>query len=334
MRLLEDADLSERNTLKVPSRARFLLEIESLKGLHALDDPRFRGLRRLVLGGGSNVILDPFVDALVLRAALRGVEMTRFPDALEVTVGAGEPWPALVRQLVEQGIGGLENLAMIPGDCGGAPVQNIGAYGLELCQRLKWVQALNLQSGRLHRISPADCQFGYRDSLFKREPERWLILTIRLRLPLPWTPLLGYPGIDRLADDGPLTPERVFAAVSALRRQKLPDPELIPNAGSFFKNPEVSPAHAAALLQQSPALPTFKTSAADRIKLSAAWLIDACGWRGRALGAVAVSAQHALVLTNPNRASAAEILALADAIAADVQARFGIALEREPVRLQ
>ncbi len=331
MRLVENADLSLANTLQVPSHARWLLDIESLKDLHVLNDPRWDGRAMHILGGGSNVVLGERIDGVVVRAALRGIEIHTLPDSVEVSVGAGESWIALVQSLSEQGIGGLENLGLIPGLVGASPVQNIGAYGVEFAQRFAWLQAFDLERGELRRLNSQDCAFGYRDSVFKRNPNRWLILTVRMRLPRPWRAELDYAGLKEALGDETPSPNSIHHAVVRLRTAKLPDPALIPNAGSFFKNPEVTPDLVERLRVRYAQMPAYPTAKTDRKKLSAAWLIEQAGWRGRKLGQVQVSAQHALVITNEQRAGGREILELAAAITRDVEAQFSVVLEREPV---
>jgi UDP-N-acetylmuramate dehydrogenase len=330
VRRVEPVDLSAANTLRLPSQANALIELEALEELPVLMQAIGRAPRVQILGGGSNVLLAEKIDALIVRAANRGITIDADREHFRVTVGAGEPWAELIEQLCAQGIGGIENLALIPGLTGAAPVQNIGAYGVEMKQHVALVDSVDLHTGERLRRAAADCGFGYRDSRFKRAPNRELIVQITLALDRRWTPKLDYPGVRERIGGTP-TPASVCAAISAIRREKLPDPTVIPNAGSFFKNPLVTTTHALKLKQQHPTMPQWPSAQPEQTKLSAAWLIEATGWRGRALGAVAVSAQHALVLTNPKHAPLAELMRLSDAISSAVNERFNVALEREPV---
>jgi UDP-N-acetylmuramate dehydrogenase len=239
---------------------------------------------------------------------------------------------------MESGWPGLENLALIPGTVGAAPVQNIGAYGVELRDHLESVSAWNIPQGLLRTFSREECEFAYRDSLFKRAPAgTWLIVSVRFRLPKVWTPVLGYPdlqkhfGIGAAKAQSP-TPQAVFDAVCAIRRAKLPDPAELGNAGSFFKNPVVSGVQHAQLMRTHPEIVSYP-QADGQYKLAAGWLIDRCGWKGRRVGAVGMHARQALVLVNYGGAQANEVLALAHAVRSSVQEHFGVELEMEPINV-
>jgi UDP-N-acetylmuramate dehydrogenase len=263
-----------------------------------------------------------------------------------VRAEAGVDWDACVRWTLAQGLGGLENLTLIPGTVGAAPIQNIGAYGVEVADRIHAVEAWDMEAAQLRRLAPADCAFAYRDSRFKREAGRWIVTAVEFALSRRPVLQLDYAGIiDELAAMGVDAPDaqQVADAVTRIRRRKLPDPTVVCNAGSFFKNPIV-PASLAAVLQDAhPALPVFplapfpadaalhdETGTAGLRKLSAAWLIDACGWKGHRDGDAGVSTEHALVLVNHGAATGQQLLDLARRIAASVDARFGVALEPEP----
>jgi UDP-N-acetylmuramate dehydrogenase len=256
------------------------------------------------------------------------------PDAFIVEAGAGEPWHDLVAWTLEQGWPGLENLALIPGTVGAAPVQNIGAYGVELQERFESLDAVDLVTGRTVTLTRAMCRFAYRDSVFKHELAGKSVITrVRLRLPRPWRPVLGYLELERRqAQAGVASPDarQVFDWVCAIRRAKLPDPARVGNVGSFFKNPVVTEAQCRDIIGRDPEVVHYPLPD-GRIKLAAAWLIDACGWKGKSLGRAGVYEKQALVLVNRGGASGAEVVTLARAIQESVYGRFGIRLEPEPV---
>jgi UDP-N-acetylmuramate dehydrogenase len=248
---------------------------------------------------------------------------------------AGEDWHALVRWTLEQGWAGLENLSLIPGTVGAAPIQNIGAYGVELCQRFDSLEATAVGSGAQRVFSLQECCFGYRESIFKRSPGEWIITAVTLRLPRPWRGLTTYRELaDELALAGQASPSaaQVSEAVMKIRRRKLPDPRELGNVGSFFKNPVVASAEFDRLQTRFPGI-AHHVQKDGTVKLAAAWLIEACGGKQLAVGAAAVHQQQALVLVNRGGATGAQMLALAEQIAREVMAKFGVTLEREPVIL-
>lgn len=344
VRVLRDAPLQSRNTFGVPARAALLAEIDDAAALPALlATAEFAG-PPLVLGGGSNLLFvgDPQRPVLVLS----GREVRVLADdgrrasgnGAIVRADAGVQWHGFVLDILARGFAGLENLALIPGTVGAAPIQNIGAYGVEVREFIHAVEAFEPASGECHRLDREACRFAYRDSLFKQQPDRFIVTAVEFALPREHTPVLDYAGIgDELAATGidRATPRQVADAVIAIRRRKLPDPAVLGNAGSFFKNPIVPVAQADALLAEHPALPAFHnkdapgSGAGDR-KLSAAWLIDACGWKGHRDGDAGVAASHALVLVNHGHASGRQLFDLARRIADSVDARFGVSLEPEP----
>ena len=334
--LAEEVPLRSRNTFRVAATARFLATVHEAAALPSLlGEERFRGLPRLVLGAGSNVLFaaERF-PGLVVQLAEGGARMIA-EDARCTTVRAGAAyrWDALVDWTLDRGLGGLENLALIPGQAGAAPIQNIGAYGVEVARFVSAVEAFDVPGGRACRLAAADCAFGYRDSLFKREPDRWIVTALELELPREHAVELGYAGVReelRALGDPPPTPRHVAAAVRSLRRRRLPDPSVIGNAGSFFKNPVVKAEAAEALRARLPGLPCHAGASALERKLSAAWLIEQAGWRGYRDGDAGVSAQHALVLVNYGGASGAQLLGLARRVADSVEQRFGVRLEPEP----
>ncbi|MDF3944726.1 UDP-N-acetylmuramate dehydrogenase [Achromobacter denitrificans] len=327
-------DLTRLNTLGLVSRADAFVTLTDAAQLPALSRLASEASSLLVLGGGSNLVLPQRVPGLVARVAFKGVRLLEArPDAWVVEAAGGETWHGFVETCVGQGWDGLENLALIPGTVGAAPVQNIGAYGVELQERFLGLTAWDVRSGRLVDMNAADCRYSYRDSVFKHdEPGRWVIVSVRFALPRPWRPVLGYPDLQRharLAEGAP-TARDVFDAVCEIRRAKLPDPAVTGNAGSFFKNPIVSASARDALAERFPSLVSY-AQADGRYKLAAGWLIDQCGWKGRALGAAGVHDRQALVLINRGGAGAADIMALARAIQAAVYERYGVRLEPEPV---
>ena len=290
-----------------------------------------RGESALILGDGSNVLFAADPSGPVLLNRLAGIDVLDEDEhSARLQVAAGESWDGLVDWACGRGYWGLENLALIPGRVGAAPIQNIGAYGVEFAEHCVEVEVLD-EAGRLSWLTAEQCRFGYRDSLFKQTTHSLWITAVRLRLSRQPAPKLEYSGLtEELATctSAELTPRRVAEAVRAIRRRKLPDPEQLGNAGSFFKNPLVTRAQWQSLQSQLPRLPAWP--GAERIKLSAAFLIEAAGWKGQRRGDAGVAPGHALVLVNHGRASGAQILALAQDIQTDVQQRFGVWLEPEP----
>ena len=333
-RLDADAELAGRNTLRVAARTRWLATVRDPNALpELLARDEFASLPVMVLGQGSNVLFAGDFAGLMIVPAWRAVRVLADDrERVRVRVGAGLPWDALVDWSLAQGCAGLENLALIPGLVGAAPIQNIGAYGTEVGEFIEAVEVHDRQRGEVRRLSTSECRFGYRDSVFKAEPDRWIVNAVEFDLPRRRPPNLDYGGVrEELAAHGvdDPTPTRVAEAVRRLRRRKLPDPAAIGNAGSFFKNPIVDDALAAVLAQQHAGLPVH-AAGAGRSKLSAAWLIEHAGLKGYRAGAAGVSAQHALVLVNHGGASGAELLAVARHVAATVESRYGVRLEPEP----
>lgn len=331
-------DLTSCNTLGLRSGASALVRYRHADELPELSRLAAEHGAVFVLGGGSNVVLAPRLESLVVKVESRGIRvMEESSTELVVEAQAGECWHDFVALCMENGWPGLENLALIPGTVGAAPVQNIGAYGVELDQWLHSVVAWNLQEGRLRELSRDECRFSYRDSFFKHEPAgRWLIVAVRFRLPRPWQPVLGYPDLARhpvlLAAGKAVEARQIFEAVCEVRRRKLPDPAVLGNAGSFFKNPIVGAERYEALRKQYEQLVAYPQDDGS-YKLAAGWLIDQAGWKGRRMGPMGVHDRQALVLVNHGGASSRDIAALAEAVRADVQKRFGVLLEQEPVNV-
>lgn len=331
-----DASLKAFNTFGVEARARYLARVGSVSELReTLADAQWRDLPRLILGGGSNVLLTSDFPGLVVRLEIPGFE--RLDDDgqhARVRIGAGENWHATVARLLDDDLPGLENLALIPGSVGAAPIQNIGAYGVELAQRFESLDALDSVSLQVQTLSAADCSFGYRDSVFKQRPAASLIIvSVCLALPLRWSAVTGYTDVEqelRARSVRTPGPRDVFDAVVAIRQRKLPDPAAIGNAGSFFKNPVVDRATRDALIERHASLVAYDIGN-GHYKLAAGWLIEACGLKGRVRGRAGVYPRQALVLVNLGGATGAEILTLAREVQDAVHHRFGITLEPEPV---
>ncbi|MET3917532.1 UDP-N-acetylmuramate dehydrogenase [Variovorax sp. OAS795] len=340
--------LQPYNSFGIVARAQNLVRIASEEDVAALRaDARWRDAPRFVLGGGSNIVLTGDVKPLVLKVEIKGLRLVEeTPRAWIVEAGAGEVWHDAIQWMLAHGYPGLENLALIPGTVGGAPVQNIGAYGVELQDRFDSLDAIDLDTGRSFTLDALQCAFGYRDSVFKHVRSgpndfglsgRALITRVRFRLPKPWKAVVGYLDLERkMEENGNFTPSPtdVFDWVCAIRRAKLPDWRVLGNAGSFFKNPTVTPEQCADIIARDPKIVHYPMDDGS-IKLAAGWLIDACGWKGKSVGNAGVYEKQALVLVNrgglENPVTGGEVMTLAKAIQTSVYERFGIRLEPEPV---
>ena len=332
--LADNVSLAGRNTFRVAARAAMMADVSRADALAELFE--FAMLREgpvLVLGEGSNLLFVGDFPGVAICLTMAGVSIVRDDgDSAVVRAEAGMNWNDLVAWTLARGLCGLENMALIPGTVGAAPIQNIGAYGVEVGEFVEAVEAFQRDTGQVKRLPAADCSFGYRDSLFKREADRWVVTALELRLPRQRELRLDYAGVrEELAAMGVDTPRAVHVAeaISRIRTRKLPNPALLGNAGSFFKNPVVDAATAAALKAEHPALPVFAGPDGGH-KLSAAWMIETCGWKGKREGDAGVAQQHALVLVNHGNASGQQLLDLARRIAASVHERFGVSLEPEP----
>jgi len=344
----QNVPLQAHNTFGIVARARTLVRVASAADVQAvLADRALAPEPKFVLGGGSNIVLTGDVRPVVLKVEIMGRRLvSETPKAWIVEAGAGEPWHGFVGWTLDQGLPGLENLALIPGTVGASPVQNIGAYGVELQDRFESLDAVDLQTGREFTLDAAQCAFGYRDSVFKHAAAqtgdlglagRALITRVRFRLPKPWKPVLGYLDLERkMAETGVREPSarQIFDWVCAIRGAKLPDPKVIGNAGSFFKNPTVTPDQCSDIIAREPGIVHYPMPDGS-IKLAAGWLIDACGWKGKTVGNAGVYEKQALVLVNrggtAHPATGGEVMTLAGAIQTSVYERFGIRLEPEPV---
>ena len=331
----EYVNLQPLNTLRLPAIARYFAKVRSPDQVpYWLAWAEETGLPVLVLGGGSNLVLASDFPGLVISISLHGRAWRYINEQeAELTVAAGEPWHDLVMYTAELGFRGLENLALIPGRAGAAPVQNIGAYGAELADVLVSVDAYDRQEKKWCRLEREACRFGYRDSLFKQQPDRYLITGLTVHLSKQRPLRVDYRDLaqwfeHRSLDTATATANDVANAVMAIRRNKLPDPDALPNAGSFFKNPVVETSLFEQLKARFPDIVSYPD--ARGVKLAAGWLIDQCGWKGYRNNVVGVHSRQALVLVNLGEGTGADIMGLADAIAADVRETFGVELEVEP----
>ena len=323
-----DFDLSALNTMGLASRARFGAAISAIQDIEELTAlARSTNLPLRIVGGGSNLVLREEIPAVVGLMATKGRTVERRADGTAlVTAHAGEDWSDFVSWTISEGVWGLENLAGIPGTVGAAPVQNIGAYGVELSDRLDSLVVWDTLERRRRRFEREDCEFSYRQSLFKRSGDRFIVLEATFALPKAWTPTLTYPGLDSLpADTG--APE-IMERVVQIRGAKLPDWRSLGNAGSFFHNPVVEPAMADRIAN----VPRYPQRDGT-VKLSAAWLIEACGLKGYRHGQAGVYEKHALILVNHGGATYEEVSALAAKVVGSVRDRFGVALVQEPIEL-
>lgn len=335
MLLLENHPLITLNTFGLAVSARFYAETETEGECRSvLQSELASRYPVVVLGGGSNVILAGDLDALVIHPCMRGITLLEEEgDSVIIEAMAGEVWHDFVRYCLESGWYGLENLSLIPGTVGAAPIQNIGAYGVEITDVFHSLTAMGIETGELREFSHEDCRFSYRDSIFKQEEarDRFLITRVRFRLSRKPSLYMEYGDIrNELAVEGIAdpTPLQLSDAIIAIRRRKLPDPAVLGNAGSFFKNPVISAGQYSVLKAQFPHLVAYPQE--QGVKLAAGWLIDQAGWKGRAIGPVGTYERQALVLVNHGGSTGADVLTVARAIQSDVKTRFGVDLEMEP----
>lgn len=339
LRSSEGADLSHLNSFNVSARARRLAILNDRSHLSEVASILRAAEPSLILGGGSNVLFTKDFEGTVLQVCMMGrrvLEPRPRTDSILVEAHAGESWHDLVNWTLKQGLFGLENLSLIPGSVGAAPVQNIGAYGVELADVLESVEALNIEDGQLYRLSRDACGLGYRDSIFRHADaqSRWLIVSVRLALSTTAKPRLGYSDLEREFANRhtPPSPTEIAQAVCRIRQRKLPDPRHLGNAGSFFRNPALDQRAAEQLRVRHPELPIWANAMnASSVKLPAAWLIERCGWKGVRRGDAGVHSEHALVLVNYGRATGSEIAGLAADIQNSVFEEFGIRLKPEVV---
>ena len=332
MEIINNASLKDLNTFGVKAEAKYFAEIHDLDDIHALLAWKEKNdLSTLLLGGGSNLLFKDNFAGLVAKVCLAGKDIAEEDDNFTyVSVAGGENWHDFVRWTVEQGLSGLENLSLIPGTVGAAPIQNIGAYGVELADHFHSLQAIDLETGNIHEFDKALCQFGYRESFFKSQTlDKLLITSVTFALPKQPEWKMDYAGVREVLEGVEPTAELISNAIIGLRMSKLPDPAKIGNAGSFFKNPVLSLDVWEAIKAKHPNIPGYPQEG-GAMKTSAAWLIDNCGWKGYRKGDAGVSDMHALVIVNHANATGAELWAVAQEIMASVEDKFGVLLEAEP----
>ena len=350
----KNVPLQSFNTFGIVAKALTLIRLHNDADIDALlADSALNAVPKFILGGGSNIVLTGDVKPLVLKVEIMGIKLaSETAKAWIVEAGAGENWHDLVAWTLENGYPGLENLALVPGSVGASPVQNIGAYGVELQDRFESLDAVDLSTGQRFTLNAAQCAFGYRDSVFKHASngaagsgfnggfglaDKALITRVRFALPKNWKPVLGYADIEKKRLQAHIqepTALQIYEWVCEIRRAKLPDWRVLGNAGSFFKNPTVSAEQCKDIIEREPKIVHY-VLADGSVKLAAGWLIDACGWKGKHIGNAGVYERQALVLVNrggtTQPVTGGEVMTLAKAIQTSVYERFGIMLEHEPV---
>lgn len=333
MKIQKNYNLHKLNTFNISANAKFFVELNSLQDLKdLLNTEEFKNNSKLFLGGGSNVLFTKDYDGLVVLNKLKGVEVVKdTPEEVLVRCMSGEVWHNLVLFTVERKLWGIENLSLIPGTVGAAPMQNIGAYGAELKNVLESVETIDLNTGKKKVFDREECEFGYRDSVFKNKfKDKFFIFAITIKLNKKEKKNLTYKVLTEHLEKNKIQVKNskdISDAVSYIRKSKLPDPAVVPNAGSFFKNIFLEKEKLAELLEKYPAMPYFEEDGV--VKVPAGWLIEQCGWKGKKVGDVGVHDRQALVLVNHGGASGEEVLSLANKIISDVKEKFGLKLEPE-----
>lgn len=332
LQIQQNISLKNFNTFGIDAKAKYFVEISHADELVELFmDPQWQETERLVLGGGSNMLFVNDFDGMIIRMNIRGIDHRINHNEVHVEAGAGEVWNDLVNFCVAHDYAGLENLSLIPGSVGASPIQNIGAYGVELKDVFESCQAFEIETRTIKTFNKADCRFGYRDSVFKNELKgKYIITSVKLRLSLTPDVKLHYGAIkDELANRGIASPtiKDVSQVVSQIRVSKLPDASTIGNAGSFFKNPVISQAAFEKIYNQHPEIVHYP--AGNEVKLAAAWLIEQCGWKGKMVGHTGTWKNQALVLVNHGGATGQEVYSFSSQIIDSVYTKFGVMLERE-----
>lgn len=330
----EHANLKSLNTLNLNSTARYLASVDTEESLvDVLHSVTAKRLPLFVLSGGSNVLLPESVNALVLRPLMKGVHILKQDDVhIWIEVMAGEEWHPFVQYCLAQGWYGLENLSLIPGYVGASPIQNIGAYGVEVGDFIESVKAWHLQQQRWVSLSKDACQFAYRDSIFKQQAGQWVISRVVFKLLKQPKLMLNYGDVQSQAGSRP-TAQSVARAIINIRQSKLPDPKIIANVGSFFKNPVITASQFEDLKQHYSSLVGYPQPH-NLVKIAAGWLIEQAGWKGRCLGSVGMYEKQALVLVNHGVAGLQDVNHLSLSVKQSVFDKFGVQLEQEPVQVQ
>ncbi|KJF79596.1 UDP-N-acetylmuramate dehydrogenase [Photobacterium angustum] len=329
MKVLHENGLAPYHTFGIDVSAKYILEASSVEDLLAIwQDETYQEVPKLVVGQGSNLLFCEDYQGAIILNRIKGINVVDSAEYVDLHVGGGEDWHAFVSWAVENGFNGLENLALIPGCVGSSPIQNIGAYGVELKDVCQYVDVLNVQTGEVKRLMADECHFSYRDSIFKRElKDNHIITAVGFRLTKAWSPKIAYGPLAKFSLDT-VTAKDIFDEVCAIRREKLPDPQVMGNAGSFFKNPIISLDVRDLLLSEYPNMPSYPVDE-GHCKLAAGWLIDQCGLKGYQIGGAKIHQQQALVLTNVGNATAHDVLQLAKYVVDTVMAKFGVSLEHE-----
>jgi UDP-N-acetylmuramate dehydrogenase len=334
MKIEEYISLKPFNTFGIDAKARYFAEPATVKEFQVvLSENKFKNIPKFILGGGSNMLLTKDFEGLALKNNIKGIELTKEDDDFYyVKAGGGEVWHNVVMYCVNNNYAGLENLSLIPGSVGAGPIQNIGAYGVELKDYLFELEALNIKDQTIRIFNNVECKFGYRESIFKRElKDQYIITSVTYRLLKNPQLNTSYGAIEKELEEmhvKNVTIKDISQAVCNIRNSKLPNPTQIGNAGSFFKNPEVPRSVLTNLKPTFPNIVSYDINA-DKVKLAAGWLIEQCGWKGKTLGDAGVHKLQALVLVNYGNAKGNEILELSQKIIDSVKNKFGVELERE-----
>ncbi|PMH37142.1 UDP-N-acetylenolpyruvoylglucosamine reductase [Vibrio sp. 10N.286.49.B3] len=328
MQTILNANLQPYHTFSIHQQCDVLVEVNSVDDvINVYQNPDWANLPKLIVGKGSNILFTEHFHGVVIVNRLLGKSYQVKDDAYHLHIDGGEDWPSLVEWSIENGMGGLENLALIPGCAGSAPIQNIGAYGVELQDVCDYVDILCLDDFVIKRLSKEECQFGYRDSIFKHELyDRAFVVALGIKLPRSWQANIKYGPLQNLANDQ-VTSKAIFDVICKTRLEKLPDPELLGNAGSFFKNPVITKDQFDRLVSNYPNVPAYPAD--GKVKIAAGWLIDQCGLKGVMFGGAQVHPNQALVLVNKDQATSRDVIELANHVVITVLNKFGIKLEHE-----
>ena len=334
MNVLENHPLDKLNTFGINVRSKYLVEVSSIDEiLEIIESEKFKNLKKLVLGGGSNVLFTKDYNGLIILNKIKGKEVTyQDTDCVKLLIGAGENWHELVMYTVENGWGGIENLSLIPGNTGTAPMQNIGAYGVEIKDTFIELEALEISTGKIEKFNKEKCKFGYRESIFKNEKKnKYIILNITLKLNKNPKINVSYGEIKNdLRNNNIQSPtvKDVSEAIISIRKRKLPDPKKIGNSGSFFKNPVVDLNKLKSLQEKYPNIVNYQINK-NEFKIAAGWMIEKAGWKGKTINNYGVHENQSLVLVNYGNAKGIEIYNLSEKIIIDIKEKFGILLVRE-----